>query len=450
MLYLHFSVPRDAALLSLHTLAATRSRTQAADTLRSLRALALYALHTTPDSAYARSVPRGLISARGDDGDGLTSTPMSKFVPESAYAPLLSVAAAPLACVQHASTTAAALCAAVVATSNSDLTHESSDIGTTTVSQSNNVDSTTDLAHTSSSNSGSHSNAYPPSARVRLGFHALPSLPQLHLHVISQDFSSQALKNKQHYLSYTSPFFLPVDAVIAAVDGSGGCAGGESVAQQQRCDASIRGQASTGTHGSTDTRPDARQHEASGDDTDVVIVKELSTAASTRTSRTGAAVPETALAALTSVRLSVPEPAQGPLPLAITVSARVTGAAAAANARSAEQVALGTEWFDTILKGPLVYSTTHASKSSGSPDSVAAGGAAYACYGAARAHAGRVGAGPRCGCDDGALVGDRELLRGNAGAETVAAAAAASAGAAVAPNMPALKRALDALAQAHA
>ncbi|KAL6771120.1 hypothetical protein ACKKBF_B33995 [Auxenochlorella protothecoides x Auxenochlorella symbiontica] len=45
----------------------------------------------------------------------------------------------------------------------------------------------------------------------RCGFHALPSMPQLHLHVISQDFDSPCLKTKQHYNSFTTPFFLDAE-----------------------------------------------------------------------------------------------------------------------------------------------------------------------------------------------------------------------------------------------
>ncbi|KAL2630199.1 hypothetical protein R1flu_014885 [Riccia fluitans] len=41
----------------------------------------------------------------------------------------------------------------------------------------------------------------------RLGYHSNPSMRQLHLHVVSQDFDSASLKNKKHWNSFTSPFF---------------------------------------------------------------------------------------------------------------------------------------------------------------------------------------------------------------------------------------------------
>ncbi|KEG10257.1 aprataxin [Trypanosoma grayi] len=46
------------------------------------------------------------------------------------------------------------------------------------------------------------------------GFHALPSLPQLHMHLISLDFDSPCLKSKKHYNTFATPFFLPADRVV--------------------------------------------------------------------------------------------------------------------------------------------------------------------------------------------------------------------------------------------
>ncbi|KAG6556035.1 hypothetical protein Mapa_001976 [Marchantia paleacea] len=41
----------------------------------------------------------------------------------------------------------------------------------------------------------------------RAGYHSVPSMKQLHLHVISQDFESACLKNKKHWNSFTTTFF---------------------------------------------------------------------------------------------------------------------------------------------------------------------------------------------------------------------------------------------------
>ncbi|XP_072744434.1 aprataxin [Anoplolepis gracilipes] len=41
-----------------------------------------------------------------------------------------------------------------------------------------------------------------------IGYHAMPSMQRLHLHVISTDFNSPYLKTKYHWNSFTTPFFL--------------------------------------------------------------------------------------------------------------------------------------------------------------------------------------------------------------------------------------------------
>ena len=44
---------------------------------------------------------------------------------------------------------------------------------------------------------------------------------QVHLHVISQDFDSEHLKNKKHWNSFTTPFFRDATAVIAEIERDG-------------------------------------------------------------------------------------------------------------------------------------------------------------------------------------------------------------------------------------
>ncbi|KAJ3290389.1 hypothetical protein HDU79_003244 [Rhizoclosmatium sp. JEL0117] len=60
-----------------------------------------------------------------------------------------------------------------------------------------------------------------PDATLRAGFHAIPSMAHLHLHLISDDFISPALKNKKHWNSFTTPFFVPLDKVIDEVTRNG-------------------------------------------------------------------------------------------------------------------------------------------------------------------------------------------------------------------------------------
>lgn len=54
-----------------------------------------------------------------------------------------------------------------------------------------------------------------------IGFHAVPSMTQLHVHVISRDFDSVCLKNKKHWNSFTTRFFIPLSAVIDEIEVNG-------------------------------------------------------------------------------------------------------------------------------------------------------------------------------------------------------------------------------------
>ncbi|XP_008574996.1 PREDICTED: aprataxin isoform X1 [Galeopterus variegatus] len=55
----------------------------------------------------------------------------------------------------------------------------------------------------------------------RLGYHAVPSMSHIHLHVISQDFDSPCLKNKKHWNSFNTEYFLESQAVIKMVKEAG-------------------------------------------------------------------------------------------------------------------------------------------------------------------------------------------------------------------------------------
>ncbi|KAG6850541.1 hypothetical protein H0H93_012157 [Arthromyces matolae] len=52
------------------------------------------------------------------------------------------------------------------------------------------------------------------------GFHAAPSMPHLHLHVLSADLRSDAMKSKKHYNSFHPKlgFFLDIDEVLSWFD----------------------------------------------------------------------------------------------------------------------------------------------------------------------------------------------------------------------------------------
>ncbi|XP_009376416.2 transcription factor bHLH140 [Pyrus x bretschneideri] len=55
----------------------------------------------------------------------------------------------------------------------------------------------------------------------RLGYHLDPSMRQLHLHVISQDFDSTYLKNKKHWNSFNTAFFRDSMDVVEEVSSDG-------------------------------------------------------------------------------------------------------------------------------------------------------------------------------------------------------------------------------------
>jgi aprataxin len=57
--------------------------------------------------------------------------------------------------------------------------------------------------------------------QIQAGFHAIPSMSQLHLHINSLDYISPCLKNKKHYLSFTTPFFIVLEKVIENIQKEG-------------------------------------------------------------------------------------------------------------------------------------------------------------------------------------------------------------------------------------
>lgn len=61
----------------------------------------------------------------------------------------------------------------------------------------------------------------PSLAPLRAGFHAVPSMRQLHLHLISQDFDSACLKNKKHWNSFATDFFVPPEEWIEQLRADG-------------------------------------------------------------------------------------------------------------------------------------------------------------------------------------------------------------------------------------
>ncbi|GCC29600.1 hypothetical protein chiPu_0008043 [Chiloscyllium punctatum] len=57
--------------------------------------------------------------------------------------------------------------------------------------------------------------------KFRLGYHAIPSMSHIHLHVISQDFDSPCLKTKKHWNSFNTDYFLESEDVMKMVEQNG-------------------------------------------------------------------------------------------------------------------------------------------------------------------------------------------------------------------------------------
>jgi aprataxin len=58
-------------------------------------------------------------------------------------------------------------------------------------------------------------------ARVRLGYHAVPSMRRIHMHVISQDFDSPSMKRPKHWQSFTTERFIDAVDVIREIERKG-------------------------------------------------------------------------------------------------------------------------------------------------------------------------------------------------------------------------------------
>ncbi|KAI9341213.1 FHA-HIT [Obelidium mucronatum] len=72
------------------------------------------------------------------------------------------------------------------------------------------------LAHTLKQVQQAH-----PSVCFKAGFHAVPSMAHLHMHIISDDMVSPCLKHKKHWNSFTTRFFIPLQDVIFEITEKG-------------------------------------------------------------------------------------------------------------------------------------------------------------------------------------------------------------------------------------
>jgi len=60
-----------------------------------------------------------------------------------------------------------------------------------------------------------------PKSEFKIGYHAVPSMAQVHLHVISTDFESDCLKHKKHWNSFNTDYFVNSSSVIEEIETNG-------------------------------------------------------------------------------------------------------------------------------------------------------------------------------------------------------------------------------------
>ncbi|KAA0196924.1 hypothetical protein HAZT_HAZT007974 [Hyalella azteca] len=49
---------------------------------------------------------------------------------------------------------------------------------------------------------------------LKFGYHAIPSMAQVHMHAISDDFDSPCLKTKKHWNSFTTDYFIDSQEIL--------------------------------------------------------------------------------------------------------------------------------------------------------------------------------------------------------------------------------------------
>ncbi|CAH0398797.1 unnamed protein product [Chilo suppressalis] len=56
---------------------------------------------------------------------------------------------------------------------------------------------------------------------LKAGFHAVPSMQRLHMHIISKDMVSPCLKTKMHWNSFTTDFFINYEDILKELKETG-------------------------------------------------------------------------------------------------------------------------------------------------------------------------------------------------------------------------------------
>ena len=60
-----------------------------------------------------------------------------------------------------------------------------------------------------------------PTLRFRFGYHAVPSMNRLHLHIISQDFDSPRLYKQHHWNTFNTEYFIDSSIILETLRTAG-------------------------------------------------------------------------------------------------------------------------------------------------------------------------------------------------------------------------------------
>lgn len=60
-----------------------------------------------------------------------------------------------------------------------------------------------------------------PDAVFRCGYHSVPSMKRLHLHVVSQDFNSFRMRKQHHWNTFNTEYFMDSELVVATIEDNG-------------------------------------------------------------------------------------------------------------------------------------------------------------------------------------------------------------------------------------
>ena len=60
-----------------------------------------------------------------------------------------------------------------------------------------------------------------PGLQFRFGYHAVPSMRRLHLHIVSQDFDSPRMRTKHHWNTFNTDYFMDSPKVIERLESHG-------------------------------------------------------------------------------------------------------------------------------------------------------------------------------------------------------------------------------------